>query len=233
MDALGDLVTRDRRTDDPAVRAPGDPGVAYSYDEFVTTAWKTANFFSHRGVHRDATVAVVDDHAVPAVLAFFGAAQLGASTTFVPRPDSRTEPAEVDADLIVGPGQSVLDWDLPPGATRVAYTADPDGVDDPTVEQFGRSVWSENPVEPPESVDPDGTALRFEGGSASHRDLLGEAAAAAEELVPGDSVGVRASLTRRDAVVDGVLAPLSAGATVALLGPDGSIPGLEPAFVVE
>ncbi len=219
METLGDLLARDRRSDDAAVRVPGDPAVEYSYDEFVTTAWKTANFFSHRGVHGGATVAVVDDHAVPPLLALFGAAQLGATTRFVTRAvDDDGGPLELDARLLVGPGESVLAYDLPPGATRVAYTAGSDGVDDPTVEPFGRSVWSENPVRPPESVDPDATALAFGGGVASHLDLLRTAEDVAGDLGPGDEVVVRASLRRPGTVVAGVVAPLLVGATVAFGG---------------
>lgn len=230
VDVLGDVLGRDRRTDDPAIRARG---VEYTYHDFVTTAWKTANFFSHRGVHTGATVAVVDDHAVPAVLALFGAAQLGATTRFVPRTDDGTGDATVTADLLVGPGESVLEWDLPAGATRVAYTAETDGVDDPAVEPFGRSVWSENPVEPPETVDPGRAALAFDGETASHRELLREATVEAADLTPGDSIVLRASLTRRDAVVEGLLAPLIAGASIVLLGPVDSADGHEPTLVVE
>lgn len=221
MDTLGDLLARDRRTDDPAIRAPG---VEYTYHDFVTTAWKTANFFSHRGVHAGATVVVVDDHAVPAVLALFGAAQLGATTRFVTRPDAEAAAIPDDAALLVGPGSSVTADELPPGTTRVAYTDGPDRIDDPTVEPFGRSVWSENPVEPPESVDPDRAALAFDGETASHRDLLREATAGAADLIAEDSVALRASLTRPDAVVEGLLAPLAAGATALLGQPDDSAP---------
>ncbi|PSP78078.1 hypothetical protein BRC81_08470 [Halobacteriales archaeon QS_1_68_20] len=229
METLGDLLADDRRTGDPAVRVPGDPAVTYDDDEFVTTAWKTANFFSHRGVHRGATVAVVDDHAAPALLALFGAAQLGATTRFVAPPADDGAGPSVDARLLVGPGESVLAYDLPPGATRVAYTPGP-GVDDPAVEPFGRSVWSENPVRPPESVDPDATALTFEERDATHSDLLRSAENAAADLGPGDEVAVRASLTHRDAVVRGVLAPLLAGATVVFGGGEN---GSDAAVVVE
>jgi hypothetical protein len=210
METLGDVLARERRTDDLAVLADGEPTVEYTYHDFVTTAWKAANFFSHRGVHEGATVAVVDDAAAPPLLAFLGAAQLGAVTRFDP-------PKEVDADLLVGPGEAVLSYDLPPGATRVAYTAG-DNVDDPAVEAFGRSVWSENPVRPPEEVSPGAAALWTADGALPHSDLLARAEAAATELDPGDAVAVRAPLARVGTVVAGVLAPLLVGATVVFPG---------------
>lgn len=212
METLGDLLTRDRRTDDLAVRAPGggDATATYTYEDFVTTAWKTANFFSHRGVHRGATVAVADDAAVPPLLALFGAAQLGAAVRFDP-------PLSIDADLLVAPGDEVLGYDLPPGATRIAYHDQPD---DPGVEAFGRRIWSENPVEPPESVDPGSAALLTDDGEATHESLLERAEAVAADFSADDEVVVRVPLAHPGTVVAGVLAPLLAGAAV--LFPDGT-----------
>lgn len=249
METLGDLLARERRTDDPAVRVErgasggadgvfatdagegspertaesassdrrpdGDPAVEYSYHDFVTTAWKTANFFSHRGVHEGASVAVADDPAAPPLLAFFGAAQLGAVARFDP-------PKSVDADLLVGSGETVLEYDLPPGATRMAYTAG-ENVADPTVEAFGRSVWSENPVAPPEEVAPGAPALWTPGGALPQSDLLARAEAVAVDRSPGDEVVVRAPLASPGTVVAGVLAPLLVGATVVF--PDGETVG--------
>jgi len=213
METLGDLLDRQARGSEPAVRAHG-PGatVEYDYHDLVTTAWKTANFFSLRGVHAGSTVGVVDDPAVPPVLAFLGAAQLGAATRFDP-------PRDVDCELLVGPGETVLDYDLPPGATRVAYTAG-ENVDDPAVEAFGRSVWSENPVEPPEAVAPGAPALWTPEGVLPHSDLLARAEAVAVDLAPGDAVAVRAPLALVGTVVAGVLAPLLARATIVFPGED-------------
>jgi hypothetical protein len=206
MDTLGALLARDRRTDDLAVRAPGagDATAEYTYEDFVTTAWKTANFFSHRGVHREATVAVADDAAVPPLLALFGAAQLGAATLFDP-------PPSVDADLLVAPGDGIMGYDLPPGATRVAYHDQPE---DPAVAAFGRSVWSENPVEPPESVDPASPVLHTDDDTVTHEALLERAEVVAADLSGDDEVVVRAPLARPGTVVAGVLAPLLAGAAI-------------------
>lgn len=220
METLGDVLARERRSDDPAARndAGDEPmgdagtGVAYSSHDLLTTAWKTANFFRGRGVHEGATVAVVDDPAVPAVLAFLGAAQLGAVTRFDP-------PGEVEADLLVGPGDAVLEYDLPPGATRVAYTAGPN-VDDPAVASFGRSVWSENPVAPPETVPPGVPTLWTPDGPLPQSDLLARAEAVAADLETADEVVVRAPLAAAGTVAGGLVAPLLVGATVVFPGAD-------------
>lgn len=240
METLGDLLVRGRRTDDVAVRddctvrespgpdgpAGGVPAVEYTYHDYVTTAWKTANFFSLCGVHQSTTVAVVDDSAVPPLLAFLGAAQLGAVTRFDP-------PLSVEADLLVGPDESVLAYDLPPGATRLAYTTG-ESVADPRVEAFGRGVWSENPTEPPEDVEPGAPALWTPDGPLPHSDLLARAEAVAADLSPADEVVVRSPLAAVGTVVAGALAPLLVGATVVFPG-EGTVgdvavagPGVAP-----
>ncbi|MEF8774222.1 MAG: hypothetical protein V5A37_05845 [Halobacteriales archaeon] len=207
MDTIGDLLTRDRRSDDVAVRAvgAGEAVATYTYEDFVTTAWKTGNFFSHRGAHAGAIVAVADDRAVPPLLSFFGAVQLGATVRF-------GRPVGTDGALYIAPGERILDADLAPGTSRIAYHGRPD---EPAVEAFGESVWSENPVAPPESVAPDATALETDGRTRSHADLLARATDAAGRLSTGDTVVVREPLADPGVVVAGVLAPLHAGATIA------------------
>jgi acyl-CoA synthetase (AMP-forming)/AMP-acid ligase II len=210
METLGDLLPREARTESLAVRAAGDPVVEYTYEDFVTTAWKTANFFRHRGAHEGATVAVTDDAAVPPLLAVFGAAQLGAVVEF-------GAPRDTDATLVVGPGDSVLAYETGPGATLLAYHDVPD---DPAVAAFGRSVWSENPIAPPEEIASDAGVLRTAEGEWSHGRLLAAAAGAAELLAlsEDDAVAVRAPLTHPGTVAAGVLAPLSVGASVLFPG---------------
>ena len=233
MDTLGDLLVRGDRPEDPnddldvspdniAVRVSGDPAVEYARPDFVTTAWKTASFFRHRGVHEGTTVAVVDDAAAPSLLSFFGAVQLGAVVRFVPLDaDSLTE---LDARLLVGPGERVLDFDLPPGGKRIAYTDDPEGVDDPTVEAFGKSIWSENPVAPPEKIAPDAPALTAVEGTHTregprtevhtHEEMLATAARVAATTDMEGEVAVRAPLSDPRTVAAGVVAPLLVGGTV-------------------
>lgn len=212
MDTLGDLLAGETRTEALAVRAAGDPVVEYTYEDFVTTAWKTGNFFRGRGVHEGATVAVADDAAVPPLLALFGAAQLGAVVEF-------GGPRETDATLVVAPGGDVRKYETGPGTTLVAYH---DGPDEPAVAAFGRSVWSENPIAPPEEIAPEAPALRTADRELSQERLLAAAAGAAEllDLSAEDAVAVRAPLTHPGTVAAGVLAPLSVGASVLFPGED-------------
>ncbi|WP_276281163.1 hypothetical protein [Halorussus caseinilyticus] len=231
METLGDIVARDRRSDDPAVVAPRERR-RYDYHRFCTTAWKTGNFFRRIGVHDDAVVAVADDPEPEALLALFGAALLGAGTRFVPRSDADA----ADARVVVAPGESVGDYDLSAGGQRVCYGGPPD---DPSVHHFERDVWSENPSFPRTAIDPESVALVAVGdgderdsvrgnGDApglSHADLLASARRVADNwgLEPDDEVAVRASLAAPGTVVAGVLAPLLAGAAVLL--PDDEATG--------
>ena len=227
MDTLGDLLVRGDRPDDDsdvspddvALRVNGDPAVEYTRADFVTTAWKTASFFRHRGVHEGATVAIVDDAAATALLSFFGAVQLGAVVRFVPL--DAGSPTELDARLLVGPGEHVLEFDLPPGATRIAYTND-EGVEDPTVEAFGKSVWSENPVAPPEEIAPDAPALAAAGETRTHEEVLATAARIAATTDLEGEVAVRTPLSDHRTVAAGVVAPLLVGGTVVF--PDDAEP---------
>ncbi|WP_435179846.1 hypothetical protein [Halorussus sp. AFM4] len=219
MDALGDLVTRDRRSGDPALVAPRETR-RYDYRRFCNTAWKTGNFWRRRGVHEDATVAVADDPEPEAVFAFLGAALLGARTRFgLPDPDGAgDEPdssSNVDARVVVAPSDEVGGYPVPPGSQRVGYGGPPD---DPAIAHFERDVWSENPAFPETPVDPETVALTTERGEFSHADLLSAAREVADDwgLELGDEVAVRAPFADPGTVVAGVVAPLSAGATILL-----------------
>ena len=230
MDTLGDLLVRGDRPDDDsdvspddvALRVNGDPAVEYTRADFVTTAWKTASFFRHRGVHEGATVAIVDDAAAPALLSFFGAVQLGAVVRFVPEPSGdAASSTKLDARLLVGPGEHVLEFDLPPGGKRIAYTDD-EGVEDPAVEAFGKSIWSENPVAPPEEVAPDAPALSTPEETRTHEEVLATAARIAATTDLGGEVAVRTPLSDHRTVAAGVVAPLLVGGTVVF--PDDAKP---------
>ncbi|WP_327051479.1 hypothetical protein [Halomicrococcus gelatinilyticus] len=233
MDTLGDLVSRERRSDDPAVRVPGNTPREYDYRRFCTTTWKTGNYLRRLGVRstdevteRDeplagATVAVVPSRAPEPLLVLFGAALLGARVRFAP-------PLDVAARVLVAPGDEMDAYDLPPGSQRVAFDAESD---DPAVAWFGESVWSENPSFPPTPVSPDAPAVTTGDADHAHADLLAAAESAATDwnLTVGDEVAVRAPLADPRAVAAGVLAPLLAGAAVLL--PDDEAVG--DAAVVE
>ncbi|UPV99201.1 hypothetical protein M0R88_11765 [Halorussus gelatinilyticus] len=238
MDALGDLVTRERRSDDSALLAPRE-NRRYDYHRFCTTAWKTGNFWRRRGVHADAAVAVADDPEPEAVFSFLGAALLGATTRFG-LPDA-ADAADLDARVVVARSDEIGDYEVPPGCQRVGYGGPPD---DPAIAHFERDVWSENPAFPETPVESEAVALvarderdeRDEARNAgtdaadgrrefSHADLLVAARDMADDwnLATGDAVAVRAPLARPGTVVAGVVAPLLAGAAV--LFPDDEATG--------
>jgi len=220
MDTLGDLVARERRSDDPALRVPGNTPREYDYRRFCTTTWKTGNYLRRLGVRSTdevtgqdeslagATVAVVPARAPEPLLVLFGAALLGARVRFAP-------PRDAAARVLVAPGDEMDDYDLPPGSQRVAYATESD---DPAVAWFGESVWSENPSFPPTQVAPDAPAVTTGDRDHAHADLLAaaEAAATGWNLTAGDEVAVRAPLADPRAVAAGVLAPLLAGAATLL-----------------
>ncbi|EFW92606.1 hypothetical protein ZOD2009_07049 [Haladaptatus paucihalophilus DX253] len=205
MDTLGDLVARERRSDDPALSVPNSRG--YDYHRLCTTAWKTGNFFRHLGVREGVTVAI---HATPAaqpILGFFGSVLLGASVRFDP-------PTEIDARVLLAPAESVADYELPPGGQYVAYG---DPAPDPTVSHFETDVWSENPVFPETPFPPETLALPGER-DATHADLLdaGNAVASDWGIESGDSVAVRAPLADPRTVAAGIVAPLLVGGEIVL-----------------
>ncbi|MDL5361612.1 hypothetical protein [Halalkalicoccus sp. NIPERK01] len=212
METIGELVGRERRTREPALRARTGVALRYDYYQFCTTAQKTGNFFSHRGVRTGALVGIRSEESGAPILSLFGAALLGARVRFDP-------PRELDARLLVAPGKEVEEYDLPAGASRIAYTGEPRA----GIESFGESIWSENPACPvPSEIRSETPLLETGSGTYTHGDLL----AAAERVVerwgiePGDEVAIRAPLSEPGTVVAGVLAPLLAGGVIVFPGPD-------------
>ncbi len=150
------------------------------------------------------TVAIHTSPAAQPVLGFFGAVLLGAGVRFDP-------PTEIDARVLLAPGESVEEYELPPGGQYVSYG---DSAPDPTVSHFETDVWSENPVFPETPLPPETVALsRSDDREISHADLLDAGNAVASEwgLEPGDSVAVRAPLANPRTVAAGLIAPLLVG----------------------
>ena len=230
----------------------------YSYREFATNCFKAANLLGHYGVHPGAAVTVAvgpkeapgdsgaDDGetsdgetsdggsgedaigflgAAEPLLAILGGASVGATVDVRP-----AEPVESRA--LVAPA-----WrssETAPRCSTLAYGGPPE---DPAVAHFEAELWSENPTAPPEHVDPEDPALRADEESYSHETLLAVAGdvVADHGLDDTSQVMLSASLTDPGALVAGVLAPLSVGATVVL--PDGAddggqTEGTEPALWV-
>jgi acyl-CoA synthetase (AMP-forming)/AMP-acid ligase II len=207
MDVIGDLVARERRTDDIAVRTDSRAG-SYSYEKFCTNTWKTGNILRHYGVRGGATVAVDagDSLTPPPLLALFGASLLGATTRF----DPDESPS---AKALVVPAARAGAYYPEPGTKTFVYGDVPD---DPEFAHFEAEMWSENPTSPPDRVAPTDAALATAGEAFTHERLLAAAERVVDEydLDRGDEVAVRAPLAEPGAVVAGVLAPLLAGGTV-------------------
>ncbi len=208
MDTIGELVARDRRTREPALCAQTGVTLRYDYYQLCTTAHKTGNFFSHRGVRVGSLVGISSEESGAPILSLLGAALLGARVRFDP-------PHETDANLLVAPGEGIKKYDLPPGAGRLAYSGDPDSGSG--TESFGESVWSENPFCPtPPEVGPETPLLETETESYTHGELLAatERVVNRWEMEKGTEVAIRAPFARPEAVVAGVFAPLAAGGVI-------------------
>jgi len=97
MDAvvLGDLLAREKRRSQPAVVFPAVDR-KMSYRDFITTAYKSGNVLRYLGLGADATLAVDPALRPEPLLAFLGAAQLGATVTFDPEADARVRLVPVD-----------------------------------------------------------------------------------------------------------------------------------------
>ncbi len=207
METIGEIVARDRRSRDPALRAPTGVNTRYDYYQFITTAQKTGNFFRHFGVGSGTTVAVVSGPSGAPLLSLFGAALLGARVRFDP-------PNEVEDRLLVAPTDRIEQYEVGRSGHRIAYG---DGESPTGVQGFGEGVWSENPACPiPPDLGREDPALVAEGREYSHRDLLdtAESIRTEYEVAPGTEVAIRAALSIPGTVAAGVLAPLLAGATV-------------------
>ena len=211
MDVVPELVARDRRSDDPALRMAAT-GRVYDYRRFCTTVWKTSNFFRLLGVREGAVVAIDDEPAPETLFAGLGAAMLGATMRF------DAPASELDPRLVVARTSRVSEYDVGPQTKRVGHGSEPE---DPAIGYFERDVWSENPSTPPTTTTPDDRLLGVGEAGYTNAELLGAARRLAERLglEPGDEVAIRASLDH-PGVVAGLLAPLVAGAAILLPGPD-------------
>jgi hypothetical protein len=210
-DVLGDIVGRDRRSTEPALRAPG-AGRLYDYRRFCTNAWKVGNFLRHLGVRGGDGVAIADDPAPEAVLTLYGAALLGAVVRFGPS----TDPGDVRA--LVVPASALGAHEVGPSTKPVVYG---DAPGDPSVAYFERDVWSENPTMPPDAVTSGDDLLRTADAAYTHGELLDAARTVVDRhgIDAGDDVAVAGSFAEPRTVAAGLLAPILAGAAISI-GPD-------------
>ncbi len=209
MDVLGDVIGRERRSDDPALSAPAT-GRRYDYRRFCTSAWKTGNFLRHLGIRSGVGVAIADDPVPETVLTLYGTALLGGIVTFGP-------PREIESETraLIAPVTDIDAYETGPSTKRVVYGGPPD---DPSVSYFERDVWSENPTESPNHVAPDDSLLRADGDDYSHADVLQFARAVIDRngIGPESTVAVRGSFSEPTVVVAGLVAPIVAGAQISI-----------------
>lgn len=212
MTVLGDLVSRDRRSDATALLAPAVER-EYDYRRFCTTVWKVSSLFRHFGVRDGSTVVLADDPQPEPILSFLGTALLGGTARFTPR-DVEME-LEIDARVLVTPVEHSHEYDLPPGGKRIVYGGPSD---DPSVAYFEGDVWSENPTEPPDIVESEQPVLWSAGTTYTHTDLLDSARSVVNEwdLTANDVVTVHASLREMGTIAAGIVAPLLVGGTILL-----------------
>ena len=210
-DALGDIVGRDRRSTEPALRAP-DAGRLYDYRRFCTNAWKVGNFLRHLGVRGGDGVAVADDPSPETVLTLYGAALLGAVVRFRPSTDPD------DVRTLVVPESALDAHDVDPSTKPVVYG---DVHEDPSVAYFERDVWSENPTMPPDAVAAGDDLLWTADATHTHGELVGAARTVVDRygIDAGDDIAVAGSFAEPGTVAAGLVAPILAGAAISI-GPD-------------
>jgi hypothetical protein len=202
--AVGDLLARDNRRSQPAVEFPAIDR-AMSYRDFITTAYKSGNVLRYLGLSTDSTLAVDPSLTPEPLLAFLGAAQLGATTTFDPTADARVR-------LVPDDDESAYES----SAGRLAvFGGSPAAT---TTTHWEQEVWSENPAFPPTQVDPESTVLVGGDETYSHQRLLAMAEQAVEELgVKRESrLAIRTPLSRPE-TIGGAVAALLAGATAVFI----------------
>ncbi|QKY19378.1 AMP-binding protein [Halolamina sp. CBA1230] len=230
MDAVADLLARDRRSDRAALVVDGRER---SYHELITNAYKAGNVLRYHGVGEGRTVAVAPVPDLPPVLAFLGAAQLGAATRFDPEAG-----ADAGDRLLLVPAAEQATYDPAPGTKLAVFggvdgrspsanrtQSDDDAGDAETID-WAESVWSENPAFPPTEIAPETQLLVAGDRTVSHGDALAAASEVADRrgLDADSRVVIRASLAEPGAVVAGLLAPLLVGGCAVLVGPSGDDP---------
>lgn len=210
---LGDLLTRDRRTDELALRDEANEH-QYDYRRFCTMAWKVGNFLRHFGVRAGASVAVTEERRPEPVLSLLGTALLGGTV--------RIGSIPTDARVLLAPTADLDTDSLSPGIQRIGYGDRPD---DPSDAFFERDVWRENPTKPPDRVTADTPVVRTGETTFTHEEVLRLARSVVDrwELTRDDVVVVRAPLGKPETIAAGIVAPLLAGGTILL--PNGESAG--------
>ncbi len=220
MDTLKAVVAAGRNRDGAAIDAV-ERTTPYSYRELSTNAWKAGNLLGHYGVYPGATIGVAAGpkreegshiNSADPILSVLGAGIRGANATLSPE-------SPIDLRAFVLPWQWYDRYETTASCSVLAYGGPPDR---PDVTHFETELWSENPMEPPEPVEPDTVALVDGSRSYTHEQLLTTSKHITEEYDVTEStrVGLTVPLDSVGAFTAGVLAPLTVGATI-ILGSEG------------
>lgn len=203
MDTVPGLLSRDRRESTPAVSFPATDR-EMSYHDFITTAYKSGNVLRYLGVGSGATVAIEPELRPEPLLAFFGAAQLGAVATFeTDRKHRRVllTNVEHEATVTIEPGTRLAVYGGPP--TKPATT------------HWEKEVWSENPGFPPSTVTPETPVLLAGETTYTHADLMemAQQTVSVLSLSAGERLGIHPALSKPETIGRGLIGALSVGAT--------------------
>lgn len=214
MDVFGDLLSRDRRSDAPALKTAD--GRTRSYHELLTNAYKAGNALRHVGVREGAELGIAPVPALQPILAFLGAGLLGAVTRFDP-----VESVDAGTQAVLVPAASEPEYDPGPATKVAVFGGDPERSETTNWEE---TVWSENPSFPPTTFGPETSVLAAGDDQWSQGAVLAAAAEVADihGFGGGTSVVLRTPLATPSAVVAGLVAPLYAGGTTVLTEPAGS-----------
>jgi len=119
MDVVGDLLARDRRNRDVALVTASDS--ERTYHDLITNGYKAANVLRHLGAREGSTVAIDPEPEFHTVVAFLGAARLGAAVRFDPE-------AGVDAGdrVVLAPVETERAVDPGPGTSLAVFGGPPD-----------------------------------------------------------------------------------------------------------
>lgn len=237
METIKELVAAGRDRDGAAIDAL-DRSAPYSYRDFCTNAWKAGNLLSHYGIRPGATLAVLagpkeataesefgDIDSPDPLLAVLGAATVGAAADLTP-----AEP--VDERAAVLPTGWLDQFEFAPGCSLVAYGGPPE---DPSVTHFEGQSWSENPIEPPDPVSQGDDLLVSGDDRFTHGQTVAATGALVErhDLDENSRIALDAPVTVPGALVAGLFAPLSVGATIVLGGANvGDVLSEEAEYVV-
>ena len=228
MHVLSELVAAGREREGVLFTTP-ERSAPYSYRDFCTNVWKGGNLMRHYGVRPGTEVAVVvgpknpTDDDTPGYLRDAPDGLLGILAATLDGAVARLDPpSHVEATALVAPAAWLDRYELAPGTKALAYGGPSD---DPTVAQFERELWSENPLQPPGELSPDDDAIADADGTYTHGELLDASERVREEYDIGaeTTVALRAPVTSAGAFVAGVLAPMGAGATVTFGGGTGEV----------